>query len=58
MDVGEAHHTKSIPLIALKSTALDLSTVERKARKDPPKANRPFSLQDAPTYRPTMPTSG
>jgi histone demethylase JARID1 len=45
--------TKSIPLSALESTALDLSTVERKVRKDSPKANRPYGLQDAPTYRPT-----
>jgi histone demethylase JARID1 len=45
--------TKSIPLSALKSTALDLSTVEQQAHESPPKANRPFDLQGAPTYRPT-----
>jgi histone demethylase JARID1 len=37
----------------LRSKAFDLTTVERRARKDTPKGNRLFGLQDAPTYRPT-----
>ena len=46
-----------IPLIARKAQALDLTTVERRIpgapNHPPPKPNRMFGLQEAPTYRPT-----
>lgn len=46
-----------IPLSARKAQALDLATVERRtpgtANNPPPKPNRMFGLQEAPTYRPT-----
>jgi hypothetical protein len=47
----------TIPLSARKAQPLDLSTVERRghgaANNQPPKPNRMFGLQEAPTYRPT-----
>lgn len=47
----------TIPLSARKAQPLDLSTVERRGygapNNEPPKANRMFGLQEAPTYRPT-----
>jgi histone demethylase JARID1 len=46
-----------IPLSARKAQALDLATVERRGQgpqnHPPPKTNRMFGLQEAPTYRPT-----
>lgn len=46
-----------IPLSARKAQALDLATVERRIpgtpSHSPPKPNRMFGLQEAPTYRPT-----
>ncbi|KAK4189147.1 Lid2 complex component lid2 [Podospora australis] len=47
-----------IPLSAMKSAPLDLSSVERRGQptacKEPlKKKNRPHDLQEAPTYRPT-----
>ena len=49
--------TNGIPLSARKAQALDLATVERRGQgplnDPPPKANRMFGLQEAPTYRPT-----
>jgi histone demethylase JARID1 len=44
---------RSIPLSARRSKALDLNTVEHRARENPTKANRPFGLKGAHTYRPT-----
>ncbi|PSN75415.1 PLU-1-domain-containing protein [Corynespora cassiicola Philippines] len=47
----------SIPLSARKAQPLDLATVERRGHgapnNQPPKPNRMFGLQEAPTYRPT-----
>lgn len=47
----------SIPLSARKAPPLDLSTVERRGQgalnHEPPKPNRMFGLQEAPTFRPT-----
>ncbi|KAF2646923.1 PHD transcription factor-like protein [Massarina eburnea CBS 473.64] len=46
-----------IPFSARKAPALDLATVERRGQgppiDPPPKSNRMFGLQEAPTYRPT-----
>ncbi len=46
-----------IPLSARKAQPLDLATVERRGHgapsNQPPKPNRMFGLQEAPTYRPT-----
>lgn len=46
-----------IPLSARKASPLDLATVERRGHGAPtnlpPKPNRMFGLQEAPTYRPT-----
>ena len=46
-----------IPLSARKAQALDLASVERRGQgpsiHHPPKTNRMFGLQEAPTYRPT-----
>lgn len=46
-----------IPLSARKAQALDLATVERRGQgtpsNPPPKPNRMFGLQEAPTFRPT-----
>jgi histone demethylase JARID1 len=46
-----------IPLSARKAQPLDLATVERRhygaPNNPPPKPNRMFGLQEAPTYRPT-----
>ena len=51
------HPAAQVPLSALKSAPLDITTVERRGRLSasypPPKKNRPHGLQDAPTYRPT-----
>ena len=47
----------TIPLSARKAAPLDLATVERRGHgapnNQPPKPNRMFGLQEAPTYRPT-----
>ena len=47
----------TIPLSARKAQPLDLATVERRGQgapnNEPPKPNRMFGLQEAPTYRPT-----
>ncbi|KAF2021240.1 histone demethylase JARID1D [Aaosphaeria arxii CBS 175.79] len=47
----------SIPLSARKAQPLDLASVERRGHgapnNEPPKANRIFGLQEAPTFRPT-----
>ncbi|KAH7134986.1 PLU-1-like protein-domain-containing protein, partial [Dendryphion nanum] len=47
----------NIPLSARKAQPLDLATVERRGHgppnRDPPKTNRMFGLNEAPTYRPT-----
>ncbi|KAG6289044.1 hypothetical protein E4U09_005221 [Claviceps aff. purpurea] len=48
----------SIPLSAMSSTALDLTSVERRgqptaAREPPKKKSRPHGISEAPTYRPT-----
>ncbi|KAH7071289.1 PLU-1-like protein-domain-containing protein [Paraphoma chrysanthemicola] len=47
----------TIPLSARKAQPLDLATVERRGHGAPnslpPKPNRMFGLQEAPTYRPT-----
>ncbi|KAH9882346.1 hypothetical protein J1614_000582 [Plenodomus biglobosus] len=47
----------TIPLSARKASPLDLATVERRGQgapiNPPPKPNRMFGLQEAPTYRPT-----
>jgi histone demethylase JARID1 len=49
--------TNGIPLSARKAQALDLATVERRGQgppnNPPPKPNRMFGLQEAPTFRPT-----
>ncbi|KAI0007333.1 PLU-1-like protein [Xylariaceae sp. FL0662B] len=46
-----------LPLSSLRSAPLDLRSVERRgqatASREPIKRNRPYGLQDAPTYRPT-----
>ena len=46
-----------MPFSARKAPALDLATVERRGQgppiNPPPKTNRLFGLQEAPTYRPT-----
>jgi histone demethylase JARID1 len=46
-----------IPLSARKAQPLDLATVERRhygaVNNQPPKPNRMFGLQEAPSYRPT-----
>lgn len=51
------HPAAQVPLSAMKSAPLDITTVERRGRLSascpPPKKNRPHGLQDAPTYRPT-----
>lgn len=48
----------TIPLSARKAAPLDLATVERRGHgapsNQPPKPNRMFGLQEAPTYRPTV----
>lgn len=48
----------TIPLSARKAAPLDLKTVERRGHNAPnnlpPKANRMFGLEEAPTYRPTQ----
>jgi len=47
----------TIPLSARRAQPLDLATVERRGygapASQPPKPNRMFGLQEAPTYRPT-----
>ncbi|KAK2868101.1 hypothetical protein FQN49_003163, partial [Arthroderma sp. PD_2] len=47
----------NVPLSARRAAPLDLSTVERReqipATRDPPKRNRPYELQEAPTFYPT-----
>ncbi|KAF1962468.1 PHD transcription factor-like protein [Byssothecium circinans] len=49
--------TNGIPFSARKAPALDLATVERRGQgppiDPPPKSDRMFGLQEAPTYRPT-----
>ncbi|KAJ4148508.1 hypothetical protein LMH87_002973 [Akanthomyces muscarius] len=52
------HPTATIPLSAMSSTALDLTSVERRgqptASREPiKKATRPHGISDAPTYCPT-----
>ncbi|SPO06090.1 related to regulator protein rum1 [Cephalotrichum gorgonifer] len=51
------HPAAQIPLSAMKSAPLDITTVERRGRLSttypPPKKSRPHGLQEAPTYRPT-----
>ncbi|ORX96954.1 PLU-1-like protein-domain-containing protein [Clohesyomyces aquaticus] len=47
----------AIPLSARKAQPLDIATVERRGQgapnREPPKPNRMFGLQEAPTFRPT-----
>ncbi|KAF1996473.1 PLU-1-domain-containing protein [Amniculicola lignicola CBS 123094] len=47
----------AIPLSARKAQPLDLNTVERRGHgapnNEPPKHNRPFGIEEAPTYRPS-----
>lgn len=52
------HPTATIPLSAMSSTALDLTSVERRGQPTAPrepikKSSRPHSISDAPTYCPT-----
>ncbi|ATY62805.1 PHD transcription factor (Rum1) [Cordyceps militaris] len=52
------HPTATIPLSAMSSTALDLTSVERRGQPTAPrepirKASRPHGISDAPTYYPT-----
>ncbi|OTA89831.1 hypothetical protein M434DRAFT_14341 [Hypoxylon sp. CO27-5] len=46
-----------VPLSSMRSAPLDLSSVERRgqatASREPSKRNRPYGLEEAPTYRPT-----
>ncbi|KAL7625856.1 hypothetical protein AAE478_005079 [Parahypoxylon ruwenzoriense] len=46
-----------MPLSAMRSAPLDLRSVERRgqatASREPTKRNRPYGLEEAPTYRPT-----
>lgn len=53
------HPTTAIPLSAMHSPALDLTSVERRgqptaAREPIKKASRPHGISDAPTYYPTL----
>lgn len=54
---GTQSSVNTIPLSARKSAPLDLATVERRGHNVPnhlpPKPQRMFGLQEAPTYRPT-----
>lgn len=54
---GAPANVNTIPLSARKSAPLDLATVERRGHNAPnnlpPKSQRMFGLQEAPTYRPT-----
>ncbi|KAF2743506.1 PLU-1-domain-containing protein [Sporormia fimetaria CBS 119925] len=54
---SQTNYPPAIPLSARVSAPLDLNTVERRrpgiSDIDPPKRNRMFDLQEAPTYRPT-----
>jgi len=49
--------TQHVPLSAMRSTPLDLRSVERRgqptAGREIVKRNRPYGLQEAPTYQPT-----
>ncbi|KAM3554230.1 hypothetical protein ARSEF4850_006548 [Beauveria asiatica] len=52
------HPTATIPLSAMSSTALDLTSVERRGQPTAPrettnKTSRPHGISDAPTYCPT-----
>ncbi|KAI1206852.1 PLU-1-like protein [Annulohypoxylon truncatum] len=46
-----------VPLSSLRSAPLDLTSVERRGQattsREPPKRNRPYGLEEAPTYHPT-----
>ncbi|KAI1372793.1 PLU-1-like protein [Hypoxylon crocopeplum] len=46
-----------VPLSSMRSAPLDLTSVERRgqatASREAPKWNRPYGLEEAPTYRPT-----
>ncbi|KAI1103509.1 PLU-1-like protein [Jackrogersella minutella] len=46
-----------VPLSSMRSAPLDLTSVERRgqptASREPPKRNRPYGLDEAPTYHPT-----
>jgi len=57
MNAAPPATSSGIPLSARKAQALDLATVERRGQglsnNTPPKPNRMFDLQEAPTYRPT-----
>jgi histone demethylase JARID1 len=54
---AQSNSSVPIPLSARKAQPLDLATVERRhhgaPNNQPPKPNRMFGLQEAPTYRPT-----
>lgn len=54
---AQSNGVNTIPLSARKSAPLDLATVERRGHNAPnnlpPKSQRMFGLQEAPTYRPT-----
>ena len=54
---AQANGVSTIPLSARKAAPLDLATVERRGynapNNMPPKPQRMFGLQEAPTYRPT-----
>ena len=57
MPLAQPNGVGSIPLSARKAQPLDLSTVERRGQgvsgHEPPRSNRMFGLQEAPTFRPT-----
>ncbi|KAI0883083.1 JmjN-domain-containing protein [Annulohypoxylon maeteangense] len=46
-----------VPLSSMRSAPLDLTSVERRGQattnREPPKRNRPYGLEEAPTYHPT-----
>ncbi|KAK6062421.1 PLU-1-like protein [Seiridium cupressi] len=56
---GNGYHPANpqLPLSSMRSAPLDLRSVERRgqptASRETTKRNRPFGLQEAPTYRPT-----
>jgi histone demethylase JARID1 len=54
---AQSNGSAPIPLSARKAQPLDLATVERRhygaPNNQPPKTNRMFGLQEAPSYRPT-----
>ena len=58
MNGAQPNGVGMIPLSARKAQPLDLATVERRGHgapnNQPPKPNRMFGLQEAPTYRPTL----